>query len=55
MNTVDCIILFAVAAIVGAVLLYIRRAKKKGIQCIGCPDSAKCSGHCQGCSGGCNK
>ena len=48
---------FAVLAIVVLILvsaiLYIRKEKKKGIQCIGCPDAATCSGNCPGCSGNC--
>ena len=48
---------FAVLAIVVLILvsaiLYIRKEKKKGIRCIGCPDAATCSGNCPGCSGNC--
>ncbi|MEE0772352.1 MAG: FeoB-associated Cys-rich membrane protein [Anaerovoracaceae bacterium] len=34
---------------VGAALSYIVRQKKKGVKCIGCPDSGGCA-HCS-CSG----
>ena len=48
---------FAVLAIVvlilGSSILYIRKEKKKGVQCIGCPDAAACSGNCSGCTGHC--
>ena len=39
--------------IIGAAVLYIVKAKKKGVKCIGCPDGATCgkSGGCAGCSG----
>ena len=44
------IILF-VAAIITAVVIYIRKEKKKGVQCVGCPDAKTCAGKCAGCSG----
>ena len=49
---------FAVLAIVVLILvsavLYIRKEKKKGIQCIGCPDAATCPGNCPCCSSNCS-
>ncbi len=53
MQIIDYVIIAIILVIVGSALLYIRKAKKKGIKCIGCPDGAKCSGHCGGCSGNC--
>ena len=53
MNAIDYLILVIVAVILGAAILYLRKARKKGIKCIGCPDGAKCSGSCSGCSGNC--
>jgi hypothetical protein len=53
MKPIDFLIIAIIAAILGSVLLYIRKAKKKGIKCIGCPDGAKCAGDCAGCSGNC--
>lgn len=50
MNLIDIAVLSAVAAIVAGIVVYICRAKKKGVKCIGCPDSAGCSGNCAGCS-----
>lgn len=58
------IIVAVIAAIVGIAAAYVIKAKKKGVKCIGCPDSencanksndpqAKCSGNCGGCSCGC--
>ena len=55
MNPVDYIIIAVILAIVGGAALYIRKAKKSGKKCIGCPDSAACSGNCSGCSCGCGK
>lgn len=51
MNAVDYIIIAVIALIVCAAAFAIYRSKKSGKKCIGCPDSATCSGHCAGCSG----
>ena len=53
MNPIDYVIIAVVMLALGFAVWYIHRAKKKGIKCIGCPDGAKCSGHCSGCSGHC--
>lgn len=45
------IIIAVVAVIVVAILIYLRRSKKRGETCIGCPYSKQCSGKC---NGGCN-
>lgn len=42
-----------IVAIVGAAILYIRKEKKRGVKCIGCPDAETCSGNCNGCNGSC--
>ena len=47
------IVIAVIAAIVGGAVWYIRREKRRGIQCVGCPDSATCSGNCAGCAGKC--
>lgn len=47
----NLLILGIVAAIVIAIVLYLRRAKKRGQTCIGCPYAKQCGG---GCSGGCD-
>jgi len=44
------LILTFVVLILGSAILYIRKEKKKGVKCIGCPDAATCSG----CTGLCN-
>lgn len=46
----DIILILVLAAIVGAAILYIRKEKKKGVTCIGCPYAATC-GKNGGCSG----
>lgn len=52
---VDIIIIFVLAAIIGVAAGYVIKAKRSGRKCIGCPDGAKCSGNCAGCSGGCEE
>ena len=42
------IIIAVVALIVGCAGLYIRKEKKKGTRCIGCPNG--CDGNCSSCS-----
>lgn len=53
MNFIDFLVIAIIAAILISVTLYIRKAKKKGVKCIGCPNGASCGGHCSGCSGCC--
>lgn len=53
MQPIDWIILGVIALVLGLVIFYIIRAKKKGVKCIGCPDGKTCSGKCNGCSGNC--
>lgn len=53
MAPIDILVIAVIALIVGLVIYYIHRSKKKGIKCIGCPNGASCSGHCSGCPGGC--
>ena len=54
MKLIDYVILGIVILIIGGAVWYIRRAGKKGIKCIGCPDGAKCTGSCPGCCCECN-
>ena len=50
----DVLIIAVLAVIIGLVVWYLIRAKKKGVKCIGCPDGATCGkSGCAGCSG-CN-
>ena len=47
----NLIIILILAVIVGAILVYLYKAKKRGEGCIGCPYSKQCGGKC---NGGCN-
>lgn len=49
----NVILIVLIVLILGGAGLYIYRAKKKGVKCIGCPDGPSCSGKCGGCSGNC--
>ena len=47
----EIIAILLIVGIVGGAIYYIVRAKKKGIKCIGCPDSTNCkSANCQHCT-----
>lgn len=39
----DLIVGAVVLLIVGAAMIYIRKEKKKGVRCIGCPSAGTCS------------
>ena len=45
----NIVIIIIVVAIVGAALAYIRKEKKRGVRCVGCPDSCACGGKCSSC------
>lgn len=51
---INVILGLIIVAIVGAAILYIRKEKKRGVRCVGCPDGGMCGGNCSGCSGGTN-
>lgn len=53
MKSVDILIIAVIVVILGSAILFLRRAKKKGIKCVGCPDSSTCSDNCGNCSGSC--
>lgn len=55
MKPIDYFLIAIIAVILGLAIWYIYRSKKRGAKCIGCPDGAKCSGNCAGCSGHCGK
>lgn len=45
----DLIIVLVLIGIVGAAVLYVIKARKKGVKCIGCPNG--CNGNCEsGCA-----
>ena len=39
-------------AIIGSIIFYLVRAKKKGQTCVGCPYAKNCSGKCNQNTGG---
>lgn len=50
------VVIAIIVAILALVILYIVKAKKSGIKCIGCPDAKTCqsrAGGCSSCNGGC--
>ena len=53
LNTVDLIVIAVVLVIVALAAVYIYKAKKKGVKCIGCPDGCNCGKDGASCSG-CN-
>ncbi|MBQ8747794.1 MAG: FeoB-associated Cys-rich membrane protein [Clostridia bacterium] len=52
---VDFIIIAVVLVIVGAICVYLYRAKKRGQTCIGCPYAKQCAKKHGGCDCGKNK
>ena len=42
----NIILVIILTGCVGGAILYIRREKKKGVKCIGCPQAGTCSGGC---------
>ncbi len=43
----NVIIIVLLAAIIGGVIGYLVRAKKRGETCIGCPYAKQCGGKCE--------
>ena len=39
----DVIVILVLVAILGTALMYMRKEKKKGVTCIGCPDADVCA------------
>lgn len=42
----DFLIILIVLGVVGAAIWYIRKEKKRGVKCIGCPSSGDCGKQC---------
>lgn len=42
----DILLILIIAAILGGAICYLRRAKKQGQTCVGCPHGKQCQGHC---------
>ncbi len=52
---IDLILIVILLCIVGGIVLYLYKAKKRGETCIGCPYARQCAKKCGGkCSSGCN-
>lgn len=51
----NIIIIALILLITGGASVYLIKAKKRGVKCIGCPDSENCAKKSQttGCSGSC--
>ncbi len=45
---VDLIIIIVLLCIIGSIIFYLYKAKKRSETCIGCPYAKKCSGKCGG-------
>ncbi len=43
----NVVIIVVLAGIIGAVIWYLIRAKKRGEHCIGCPYAKQCGGQCE--------
>ena len=50
---INLILIFIIGTVLGLAAGYLWKAGKKGIKCVGCPDSGTCSGNCGGCGGNC--
>ena len=51
---INVILVAILAAIIGGAVIYIYKAKKHGVRCIGCPGAKACAGRCEeggGCEG----
>ncbi len=44
----NLIIIVVLACIVGGIVFYLYKAKKRGDTCIGCPHAKQCGGKCGG-------
>ena len=53
----DFILVSILVVIVGAAIAYIRKEKKRGVKCIGCPSAGTCASKNggSGCGCGCHK
>lgn len=48
---INVVLVLVIIAIVGGALIYIRKEKKRGVQCVGCPHGGSCGGKCSSCNG----
>lgn len=49
---INFILVIVIVLIVGGAIVYIRKEKKRGVRCVGCPDGGTCGGNCSGCGSG---
>ncbi len=42
------IVIGILALIIGGIIFYLVREKKKGVKCVGCPHAKQCAGKCGG-------
>ncbi len=42
----NAVLFIVLAVILALAIVYVVRAKKKGVKCIGCPNAKSCSGSC---------
>ena len=48
LKMIDVGLVLVIITIVGGALAYIRKEKKRGVRCVGCPHSRNCGGKCNG-------
>ncbi len=46
MNAENAVIILILLGIVGGIVFYLLRARKRGERCIGCPYAKQCGGKC---------
>ena len=51
----NLILIAILVAVIGAAAVYVYRAKKRGVKCIGCPNAGKCGGCSAGAACGCHE
>ena len=45
----NILVIAVVGLILGLAIGYIVKQRKKGVDCIGCPNGGNCNGNCAGC------
>lgn len=51
----DILVLIILVVVLATAIIYVVRAKKKGVKCVGCPNAKNCSKNTENGSCGCNK
>jgi prolipoprotein diacylglyceryltransferase len=46
----DFIVIAVLVLVIGGAVIYVLKQRKKGVKCIGCPNSGSCSGSCCNCN-----